>query len=216
MSKDDKIDIRRRKEDQFYFFRGIWTKIEEETINKMKNKLFTWSEHITDWIMQCFEINEKFSTSHLFVTRSNDDFIKIFLWIQNCVVSGAYHTAIRELRYLLEMMIQAYFLDSKHPKATIETKIEILKALENLDRPITGGNFIDKTDLDNKKKLKELYKELSGYIHPSAIEIQSQSQLYGIGFDEELFNLCVELSNEVMTAINEITEKWKEVMQSYL
>lgn len=222
----------------FEYFRKIWADIEEETRKKVGKKVFTWSEHISDWIDQWKELieistkkpnakgkiilTEKDFQTHLFPRRATELF-KNLLWIQNCVLSGAYHTAIHELRYLMEMMIQSYYLDTNYPEASIENKLWILKALEDFKPYPTGTTIIDrcnfgeknkrKKDDLNKNELKDLYSKLSGYVHPSLTEMLSQYPY--IGFNEELFDLCVEFSNDVMDTIYKLTEKWKEVMKLY-
>lgn len=185
--------------------------VENETMKKFEDKIRNWQEETNNWINEWYEMLSEerwrgIETPLLFVERGIG-FEEDFNWIQHCVLSGAYHQAFRELRYLLEMMVQAYFLDTNHSDAMIETKMEILKALENLNKPITGCNFIDKTDLGNKKKLKKLYKDLSGFVHPSFKEIQSKLY-YTIQFNEKLFNDCKDKFTEVLNALKEITKSY--------
>lgn len=205
--------------------------VRNETMNKVGDKITTWREHLSKWSKKWVELFRVFfghetkefpflnlryafgdELPQLFLRRSGELF-KNLIWIQECVMSGAYHQAIRELRYILETMIQSYYLDTNHPHASGECKLEILKALESFKSYVTGTILIEQTDLDNKKKLKKLYKNLSGYVHPSPAEMQSQSAY--TSFNEDLFDLCKEFSDEVMDAIYKISEKWKVVMQPY-
>jgi len=113
--------------------------------------------------------------------------------------SGAYHSAIRELRYVLESAIQAYYVDKEHNGVPIECKLEIIKEIEHL----TGGRLIDKTDLKHKEKLKALYGDLCKYVHPSYKELEpviSQGKVEPriiFTFDKELYLKSVEFMEKV-------------------
>ncbi|MGQ4894449.1 MAG: hypothetical protein ACP6IQ_07510 [Candidatus Njordarchaeia archaeon] len=60
----------------------------------------------------------------------------------------AYHQAIREMRYILESFIQAYYLDDNHPDIGIKCKVEIIKEAE---RELYGVKLIDKLQVKRKK-----------------------------------------------------------------
>lgn len=205
-----------------------WENVEKETRDKVELKFDTWSEHQIRWIEKWMEMQNNLADSIHKKYGENEDAIKlifgiqedklilrrgmelidILLWIQKCLLSGAYHQAIRELRYALEIMVQSYYLDTRHPQASLRCKMEILKELEDLRKYLTGQTIIEKTDLDNKEELKGLYKNLSGFVHPSLKEIQSHNEHFQFEFNEELFNLCVDFSNKVMDAIYNMAEKW--------
>jgi hypothetical protein len=79
-----------------------------------------------------------------------------------CGLSGSYHSAIRELRYALDSISQAYYLDFEHPYADIACKLEIIK---KIDKELFGSRFIDRLELQGKREMKQLYSELSKYMH---------------------------------------------------
>ncbi|WP_287588322.1 hypothetical protein [Candidatus Borrarchaeum sp.] len=227
MSNNDNKNDSLIKLQMFRDFRKTWEFVEEVTLENRQDKILTWFDFVSKWIAEWYklmkfseeqlgeEINilPKGGNTQLFLRRGIELFLNL-TWIQNCVLSGAYHQAIRELRYSLETMIQSYYLDINHPEASLECKLEILKELADLDRPITAGNVIDKSKLDNKKKLKKLYKELSSYVHPSFTEIDSG--VTTTMFRPKLFDLCLEFTNKVMNAIFNISKKWNEEMQKYI
>jgi hypothetical protein len=208
----------------------LYKKAEEETTKEVGDKIANWRETINTWIRKWEEILFlqydpdvpvwfvkpliwAKETTFLFRRRGIELFKNLY-WIQKCVMSGAYHQAIREFRYSLEMMIQSYYLDTKYPIDSLEKKMETLQDLEPFPKKrLTGGKIIEKTDLDNKGELRTLYLKFCKFVHPTLTEIQSQSP--EIEFNEDLFNECVDLSYKFMKAINEVIEKWKEVVLDY-
>ena len=134
--------------------------------------------------------------------------------INKCVRSGAYHTAIRELRFVFESFIHAYYIDKEHPDSKMVCKLEIIKEIEKM---LFGSKLIEKTDLKSKEKLKSLYSRLSKCIHSSYEELSAgkSDQPFLSAYDKELFDKCYIFKNEVMDAIifilisfdNEIIDK---------
>ena len=86
--------------------------------------------------------------------------------------NGLYRNAFDDIRHALESIVQAIYLDNKHPNAPLETKIEILKEIED-KREYHAVRLIDELKLAHKDKLKAEYKELSRTIHPSHKQIEA-------------------------------------------
>ena len=84
--------------------------------------------------------------------------------------NGLYRNAFDNIRYILESIVQALYIDLRHPKTDLETKIEILKEVED-KREYHAVRLIDELKIDHKSKLKEEYKKLSRIIHPSHKQI---------------------------------------------
>ena len=80
--------------------------------------------------------------------------------------SGLYRNAFDEIRYSLEHVVQSLYIDIRHPETKLDTKIEILKEIED-KREYHSVRLIDELKIDHKDKLKKQYKELSKKIHPS-------------------------------------------------
>lgn len=153
------------------------------------------------------------------------EFHRTFTWLQTCLLLASYNTVFRELRFMIDAMVQAFYIDHNHPNASVETKFEILKALGNYGHFI-GGSLINKTKLPKglRKKLRNLYGTLSNYVHPSyneskdIINIQDNKDkftredlirlLRKKRFDSELLNFCIEKCKDVMNAIGEIISNY--------
>jgi len=180
-------------------FEGVRKETERET---SPEEFQGWVDLYSLWIDIWREFNEalpreeRFSSLLLF--RATEVY-KSLLWIGNGMWSGAYYSAIRELRHILESAIQAYYVDWRHNGASIECKLEIIKEIENL----TGGRLIDKTDLECKDKLKTLYRDLCKYVHPSYEELEPVIRQGKVDshitftFDKELYLKSVEFTEKV-------------------
>jgi hypothetical protein len=134
-------------------------------------------------------------------------------WIENCVLFGAYYSAIRELRFFFESFVQAYYLDTEHLGSGLKCKLEIIKEIDK--QRIFVSKLIDGTNLsENKDKLKRLYSELSSYSHSSYKKIKDEKIIQSVAFtyDKELFDKCFCLTNEVMDAIIFIIMSFKSEM----
>lgn len=128
-----------------------------------------------------------------------------FRWIRNCISQNAYHQAIRELRFILDSTVQAYYIDREHPDSKMQCKLEIVKELDRLHR----GQLIEHTDLkkDAKQKVRYLYEELCKYVHPSyreltSLQSRSRKERESLEFerDPEMEKICEGLVNRTMDA----------------
>ncbi len=153
--------------------------------------------------------------------------MKIFDWILMCLVLGSYRSVYKELRFMLEAMCQAFYIDYNHFSSPLETKFEVLKALGNYGN-FMGSQLIDKTKLNKslKKEIKEIYGILSNYVHPSSEESKlllkrmekakmSQNDKLSIildlnKFDESSVNQCLLNCKNVKELILKINTKFEE------
>ena len=90
--------------------------------------------------------------------------ISAHIYFLSC--NGLYRNAFDDIRYVLESIVQALYIDLRHPKIDINTKIVILKEVED-KREYHAVRLIDELEIDHKDKLKREYKNLSRIIHPS-------------------------------------------------
>lgn len=174
------------------------------------SEFYTWMEHYDDWIRVMRPLIKLLSDFDKFNSMVFFRFIetqRTLMWIYICVLFGAYHSAIRELRYLLESMMQAYYLDREHASADMGCKLEIIK---EIDRERFSA-LIDRIEISQKQRIKALYSELSKYVHstynelrPTIEEGKVQSRVT-FGFESDLFKKCVEMTNKVMDMIYCIT-----------
>ena len=181
----------------------IFETVRKETEGKTSPEEFQgWVDLYSLWIDVWREFGEALSSeetfSSLLVFRATEIF-KSLLWIGNGMWSGAYHSTVQQLRYILESAIQAYYVDKENNGVSIERKLEIIKEIEYL----IGRRLIDKTDLKYKEELKTLYGDLCKYVHPSYEELET---VIGQGkvdshiiftFDKELYLKSVEFMGGV-------------------
>lgn len=83
---------------------------------------------------------------------------------------GLYRNAYDCIRHTLESLVQAIYIDSRHPDTPLKIKIEILKEIED-KREYHASHLIDELKIAHKDKLQAEYKELSRMIHPSHRQI---------------------------------------------
>lgn len=175
--------------------------VEQETEQKEeKNRYYLWTEWYSNWI-DLFKWFDMFLESGQFDSILFNRLLELqkhLLWICKCVRSGAYHTVIRELRFIFESFVQAYYIDKEHPNSNLECKLEIVKEIDIL----VGTKLINKTNLANKEKLNRLYSELCKYVHASHEELQGISHSKVIfSYDRELFDKCYIFTNKVIDTI---------------
>lgn len=87
-------------------------------------------------------------------------------------INGLYRNAYDCIRHALESVVQAIYIDSRHPDAPLATKIEILKEIED-KRDYHVSHLIGELRIGHKKELQAEYKELSRMIHPSHMQVMS-------------------------------------------
>lgn len=206
--------------------------VEKETIQKETNRYYLWIEWYDTWVSlfkkwslknieekrllcemcKCAQSKCKTSTCVKDIQEQKRTFLLLYrflglkkhlIWICKCVHSGAYHTALRELRFVFESFLQAYYVDKEHPDSSIMCKLEIVKEIDKL----IGNKLIDNTDLQNKEKLKKRYSDLCAFVHSSYQELESPINKGKIGptitfiYDEELFDKCYVFTNGIMDAV---------------
>lgn len=85
-------------------------------------------------------------------------------------LNGLYRNAFDNIRHLLESVVQALYIDLRHPKADLNTKIEILKEVEDKTE-YHAIRLIGELRIEHKDTLQSEYKKLSKIIHPSHKQI---------------------------------------------
>lgn len=85
--------------------------------------------------------------------------------------NGLYRNAYDNIRHVIESVVQALYLDTRHPESQAITRIEILKEVED-KREYHAVRLIDELKgIDHKDILRTEYKEFSRIIHPSHRDI---------------------------------------------
>ena len=92
------------------------------------------------------------------------------------LMATQYTSGIQLLRYHLESMIQAFYLDQRHTTFTLQNKVAILTEISD-KREYFVARLIKKLSIGNKDRLKRLYKELSMALHPSHLDFPTIEQM---------------------------------------
>lgn len=112
------------------------------------------------------------------------------------LMAAHYTSGIQILRYHLESMIQAFYLDQQHPTFSFENKICILTEISDK----TGyfvARLINRLPTGYKKNIRKMYKELSIASHPSHLDFPTIKQMMGYLKNLESSVDCEELNRVV-------------------
>lgn len=190
--------------DPFDFLNKLHDDIRNETREKVGSKYFTWSEwhsSLIDFTKGILNRTPKMDYSRYLFLNRLIEFNKLLLLLHELSVIGYYHSTIRELRYLLESALQSYYLDF-NTDYSFDEKIEKARKVYGIKK------LVNKMKIENnvKNKIGQIYRQLSDYVHPSTQEILSGyndiSYRVTHAFNEELFNLCVSSTNEVLDIVS--------------
>ena len=132
---------------------------------------------------------------------------RIFNWIKLCLACASYQSIFRELRFMLDGVAQACYIDLNHIEASLVCKLEVYKALGDMGGFIGSSLFDRLHSFGEKQALKVIYAELSRFVHPSIEEsrrwIQSSvpgapvDSLKSNRFDKELLDQAIEKCKRV-------------------
>ncbi|MBI5147392.1 MAG: hypothetical protein HZA84_09320 [Thaumarchaeota archaeon] len=193
-----------KNKDPVKFLKDLVFEVEKETKQETKDGAFLWVMHYDTWIDILGSVLNGISQSEagnsMIILRLME-LQKTILWLQICAFSGAYRPLIRELRFIFESFNQAYYLDKEYEKLNITEKHLILS---KKDKELFGSKLVDKLDIKNKNEMKKLYWMLSKYSHssyeelkPSVIDGKVEERIL-FEFDIDLFNICKDLTNQVI------------------
>jgi hypothetical protein len=153
-----------------------WREIRKETIERLggKEALKIIDFHANNWIDIVKWISSEYKREeqmNIIVFQFSRLFKEVY-WLQFLFHTGNYPTAYRNLRYILEMICQAYYVDSKHPTLSLDEQLEKTKDLEKRVRAwdIVSGTLkkvLNKTDAEVRAGFKPLWDDLNRYAHPS-------------------------------------------------
>lgn len=186
-------------EDLLRLIKDGLSEVQKETEQKVSDKVFTWPEHYNNWIdftQPIIKNVSEFERKNSFIILRLIEMQNLILWVWFATMCGRYHSAIRELRYILDSFLQAYWLDTNHPDSKLALKFEILSKNE---MALYGGKLIEKLGVpqDKKEHIKILYRELSKYSHSSVKELIGDTQgvdhRITFAFNQELFELTENL-----------------------
>lgn len=116
------------------------------------------------------------------------------------LMAAHYTSGVQILRYRLESMVQAFYIDQQHPVLSLGNKISILTEIAD-KREYFATRLINKISIDHKENLRGLYKELSIASHPSHLDFPTIKQMIDHLKSLESSISCAELNRVVDLAI---------------
>ncbi|MEA2070369.1 MAG: hypothetical protein U9O98_03670, partial [Asgard group archaeon] len=118
---------------------------------------------------------EKKALRNLLVYNEMVSFPKRFELIQNLSYWGYYHSALVELRFMLETLILAYYLDVQLPNTERSAKIKLMQKHkgELWGERLRTRTYLNDEPLGNEveRTLEEINDSIDEYLEESSIEI---------------------------------------------
>jgi hypothetical protein len=208
-------------------FSPIVNQVTRETCDKNRDDADTWRQLRTQWADHYKnEIPDELLERRnqlLMAVRFTECFQTLF-WIESLALGGGYYLAIRELRSMLEGVIQAYYIDIKYPDVDVAGKLAVLNEMIDVGGKVSHGIGLLKTALPSRRNNKpwermrndifNLYRELCSFVHPNVTQMErilgsSESdkkiiELMRPVYDQDLFKQCCQFSKRVFSRIIDI------------
>lgn len=112
------------------------------------------------------------------------------------LMAAHYTSAIQILRYRLESMVQAVYLDQQHPNMSLSNKLCILEEISD-KREYFTTRLVNMISDGHKKTVKEAYRALSQRTHPSHVDFPTVEELMASLKDAESSINCGEFDGAV-------------------
>lgn len=198
-----------------------WREIRKETIERLggKEALKIIDFHANNWIDIVKWISSEYKREEQ-MNIIGFQFFRLFkevYWLQFLFHTGNYPTAYRNLRYILEMICQAYYVDSKYPTLSLDEQMEKTKDLEERVRAwdIVSGTLkkvLNKTDAEVRAGFKPLWDDLNRYAHPSVRQMDLVAEkdfaaLVTDSFNENLAKALLEATDKVFDIVYAVVLK---------
>jgi len=199
-----------------------WKQIRKETLAQLGGREAlkiidfhgdNWAD-IVGWISSTYKREEQMNIVYF-------QFFRLFKevhWLQFIFHTGNYPMAYRNLRYILEMMCQAYYIDTRYPNLTLDEQIEKARELE--EKRIFGWHIVspvlckvfNKTEEEVRACFKPLWGDLNKYAHPSARQMdlvaeKDFSSLVADSFNENLARKLLIVTDKVFDIVYAIVLK---------
>ncbi len=190
----------------------------KETEEKQIEKIETWTHLRDSWIHHYNTIPSKIienRTKILMAVRFTECFQSLF-WIEWLVMHGGYYQSCRELRSILEGVVQAYYIDMNYRDIDVNGKLAVFREMK-LNPTSYGSRLIKKANPPNRKAIEVLYRKLSEFVHGSINHISevlshpdSDSKVRKLivpHYNQYLFEVCCKYSEQVVKYVIEINQK---------
>ena len=165
---------------------------------------------MNSWIFSKYKGEESPQIIFLQFTR----LFKEICWLQFLFHHGNYPMIYRNLRYILEMISQAYQIDSKYPNLSIDEKMEKAKEMKE---SVYGWRLVesvlcevlDSNQESIRSSFKPLWDYLNKHVHPSAkqmdiVATEDFSSFITDSFNEKLARDVLRAANEIFDLVNMI------------
>jgi hypothetical protein len=170
--------------------------------------------HANNWIDMVRWIDSKYTRDEQ-MNIVTLHFLRVFkeiYWLQLLFQNANYPMIYRNLRYILEMICQAYYADMRYPNLTLDEQVEKAKEIENevYGWMLVGAVLRDVFTEDNvRSRFHPLWKHLCKHVHPSPTEmdvtaVKDFSILVTDSFNEELARNAMKATDEVFDIVNTI------------
>lgn len=106
-------------------------------------------------------------------------FLETILYLDELLFLGMaahYTSVIQILRYRLESMIQAVYLDQQHQTLSLDQKLCILEEISD-KREYFTTRLVNMISMENKDVIGKLYKSLSKVSHPSHLDFPTVEKM---------------------------------------
>ena len=198
-----------------------WRDVRKETIEQLgeREALKIIDFHGNNWIDIVRWISSKYKREEQ-MNVVGFQFSRLFkevYWLQFLFHTGNYPTAYRNLRYILEMISQAYYIDTKYPTLTLDEQI---RKTGELEESVFGWNIVsstlgkvlNKTGDEIRASFKPLWDKLNRYAHPSAKQMdlvaeQDFAALVTDSFNETLARELLTVTDKVLDIVYAIVLK---------
>lgn len=205
-----------------------WESVRRETITYLGKETVlhiiyfhgnNWID-ITDWILSKYSREEQLDVIFIQFLR----LLKEIHWLQFLFHNANYPMIYRNLRYILEMMTQAYYINWKYPSLNLDEQIE--KIMET-EETIFGWKLVktvlcqilDFGEKDFEEKFKPTWIWLNKHAHPSAKQMdvvveEDFSILVTDSFSENLAGVTLGVVDEIFDLICVIVfEKFQRIKE---
>lgn len=205
--------------------------VREETITHLgrENALHIIDFHGNNWI----DMNSWISSKYMGEEAKQVGFFQFFrlfkeiYWLQFLFHHGNYPMIYRNLRYILELIAQSYYVDRQYPNLSLDEK---MAKIEEIEESVYGWNLVKvvlcevsgSTEESIRSNFKPLWAYLNKHTHPSAkqmdiVATEDFSSLITDSFNQNLAMDVLGMTNEVFDLVNMvIVKKFAMVKESIL
>ena len=212
------------KDSNLLLFESATSQVAEVTCNTSSSYVDTWQRLREQWLEHYSndipnELIQK--RNQLLIAVRFTECFQTLCWIESLALGGGYYLAIRELRCLLESIVQAYYIDIKYPDIDVSGKLAVLNEMMDVGRNASfGTGLIKRASPPDQAKIIDLYRKLCKFVHPTVAQMEQilgspESdrrivELLKPTYDHELFEQCCQFSKQVVLHVIDINRDFIE------